>query len=54
MASCVERLAAGAIMAIKGIGGFHLSVDATNDAAVARLRERAEEIRDALAKRLVA
>jgi len=31
---------AGQIMAIKGIGGFHLSVDATNPAAVLRLRER--------------
>lgn len=27
-------------MAIKGIGGFHLSVDATNELAVRRLRER--------------
>ena len=27
-------------MAIKGIGGFHLAVDATNEAAVMRLRER--------------
>jgi len=27
-------------MAIKGVGGFHLSVDATNQAAVMRLRER--------------
>jgi hydrogenase maturation protein HypF len=27
-------------MAIKGIGGFHLSVDATSEAAVMRLRER--------------
>jgi hydrogenase maturation protein HypF len=33
-------LAAGEIMAIKGIGGFHLSVDATNENAVMRLRER--------------
>jgi len=40
VAVCVERLAAGEIMAIKGIGGFHLSVDATNEAAVMRLRER--------------
>jgi hydrogenase maturation protein HypF len=31
---------AGQIMAIKGIGGFHLSVDATNPAAVMRLRQR--------------
>jgi len=36
----VARLAAGQIMAIKGIGGFHLSADATNEAAVLRLRER--------------
>jgi hydrogenase maturation protein HypF len=40
VATCVDRLAAGEIMAIKGIGGFHLSVDATNEAAVMRLRER--------------
>jgi [NiFe] hydrogenase maturation protein HypF len=36
----VARLAAGEILAIKGIGGFHLSVDATNEAAVLRLRGR--------------
>jgi hydrogenase maturation protein HypF len=40
VAACVDRLASGEIMAIKGIGGFHLSVDATNEAAVMRLRER--------------
>ena len=38
--ACVDRLVAGQIMAIKGIGGFHLSVDATSEAAVVRLRER--------------
>ena len=40
VAATIERLLAGGVMAIKGIGGFHLSVDATNEAAVMRLRER--------------
>ncbi len=37
--ACIERLLAGEIVAIKSIGGFHLSVDATKEAAVTRLRE---------------
>ncbi len=40
IAAAVKRLKAGRILAIRGIGGFHLIVDAHNDAAVAELRTR--------------
>ncbi len=40
VAETIERLLGGEIMAIKGIGGFHLAVDATNESAVIGLRER--------------
>ena len=36
----IDSLKQGLIIAIKGLGGFHLAVDAGNDAAVQRLRER--------------
>ncbi len=36
----IELLLSGYVIAIKGLGGFHLAVDAANDEAIKRLRSR--------------
>ena len=40
LAAAVEMLAAGGVVAVKGVGGYHLVCDATAPRAVARLRSR--------------
>ncbi|WP_348261095.1 carbamoyltransferase HypF [Telmatobacter sp. DSM 110680] len=40
VAETIERILRGEVMAVKGIGGFHLSVDATSPQAVNLLRQR--------------
>ena len=40
LAAAASALKAGAIVAVKGIGGFHIACDATSEAVVAELRRR--------------
>jgi hydrogenase maturation protein HypF len=40
LGAAVEALRAGAVVAVKGLGGYHLACDATDEDAVRRLRDR--------------
>ena len=42
IAAVQADMAAGRVVAIKGLGGYHLACDATDERAVARLRQRKE------------
>ncbi len=49
LVEAVRVIAGGGILAVKGVGGFHLMCDATNDDAVGRLRARKQRASKPLA-----
>jgi hydrogenase maturation protein HypF len=49
LAAAQSALAGGGIVAVKGLGGYHLACDATDDAAVDRLRRRKQRPHKAFA-----
>ena len=44
IAEAVAQLRAGLVVAVKGLGGFHLAVDAMNSTAIDRLRQRKQRV----------